>query len=190
MKVPLHLNCKRIFSVFNNNNSSHSPLFSSSSSLLIVTNNTTFRHNFRRQAGSIVSGKLTTRYCSSSNNNKNSKNDTNNNPIITKASSSGTGKTTFLNGHHRTIASKSIQLKKGKNDIIQSALQKPAGPLYNGNLSRDIILSSLNKSNDGNEDDNNDHAITTLIEPGHSEFFIPEVSLHGDDGRKRHRVLV
>lgn len=82
--------------------------------------------------------------------------------------------------HHRTISSKSSK------DIIESALQKPAGPLYKHDI-HDIIAKDNTGSTNNNDDD---HASTTLIEPGHSDFFIPEVSLHENDGRKKHRVLV
>jgi len=62
-------------------------------------------------------------------------------------------------------------------EIISNALQKPAGPLYmNGRIDQD-------------KPDHGEHS-TTLIKPGHSDFFIPEVPLHENDGRKRNRVLV
>ncbi len=83
--------------------------------------------------------------------------------------------------HYRTISS------KASKDIIKSALQKPAGPLYKHDI-HDIIVKDNNT--DSNNSNDHDHASTTLIEPGHSDFFIPEVSLHENDGRKKHRVLV
>jgi hypothetical protein len=53
----------------------------------------------------------------------------------------------------------------------------PAGPLY-----------KIMESQPPSEISEND--ATTLIQPGHSDFFIPEVSLHDQDGRSRNRVLV
>lgn len=66
---------------------------------------------------------------------------------------------------------------RSHQEIINSALQKPAGPLYN------------NDSIEGPSREHSDNS-TTVIKPGHSDFFIPEVSLHAQDGRKRNRVLV
>lgn len=99
------------------------------------------------------------------------------------SSQSKNGKTTILNDN-RKLSSKSSKstILGSTQDIINSALQKPAGPLYrNGKI---MDPNHLNSHKDG------DHATTTLIEPGHSDFFIPEVMLHDQDGRRRNRVLV
>ena len=67
---------------------------------------------------------------------------------------------------------------RSSKDIMNSALQKPAGPLYHND--------SIEKKQTLIKDDN----ATTLIKPVHSDFFIPEISLHEEDGRRRNRVLV
>ena len=54
-------------------------------------------------------------------------------------------------------------------EILAKALQKPAGPLYG-------------KKSDGN--------CATVIKPDSNDFFIPQVALYENDGRRRKRVLV
>ncbi len=71
----------------------------------------------------------------------------------------------------------SRKLLKTSKDIIGNALQKPAGPLYGEGLLDDEFTES-------------DDTTTTLIKPGPSDFFIPEVALHESDGSNRSRVLV
>ena len=54
-------------------------------------------------------------------------------------------------------------------EILAKALQKPAGPLYG-------------KNSDG--------TCATVIKPDSNDFFIPQVALYENDGRRRKRVLV
>ena len=61
------------------------------------------------------------------------------------------------------------------NDIIGKSLHTPAGPLHEGK-------SIIQKPGGGDG--------TTLIKPENSDFFIPQVALSEDDGRRKKRVLV
>lgn len=61
---------------------------------------------------------------------------------------------------------------KDIRDILDKALQTPAGPLYGGKSDID--------SNEG----------ATLIQPELNDFFIPQVELHDQDRGRRKRVLV
>ena len=101
------------------------------------------------------------------------------------------GKTTLFLNKNRSISSKSPILESSTSkyrtlsnaEIIQKSLQKPAGPLFNHDIHNIVKVKN-------NDTDNDNDAHTTFIEPGPSDFFIPEVSLHENDGRKKHRVLV
>jgi hypothetical protein len=77
-------------------------------------------------------------------------------------------------GSIRSMASKTPdEALPATKEIPEKALQNPAGSLYGGGKS---------------EIDSTDGA--TLIIPEPSDFFIPQVELHDDDGRSRKRVLV
>jgi len=62
-------------------------------------------------------------------------------------------------------------------DILEEALQKPAGPLYGNGVTTDSVIA---EEGDG----------TTVIKPSSSEFFIPQVVWHQGDGPSKKRVLV
>ncbi len=127
--------------------------------------------------------------------------------IITSYSSNEkSGKTTFFvnrnmssshggsgSGSDNSDGFKTDKYKmRSSKQIIDCALQKPAGPLYNDNSFDDDELVEWKDGNgDGDENDGDENQqTTTLIKPGHSDFFIPEVCLHDGDGRNRSRVLV
>jgi hypothetical protein len=89
------------------------------------------------------------------------------------------------------------KILRSNKEILKDALQKPAGKLY---IDDNFFIDSDDKKIPIINDDEHGHAHhhahededanTTLIKPGHSDFFIPEVCLHDNDGRNRNRVLV
>ena len=108
---------------------------------------------------------------------------TSNNSQLSSLPSSSTS---LLSSSSRT---KPPQRQYSHTEIISSSLQQPAGPLYNKNHRG----NKSNRSSDG-EDKDDIPENATLIKPDHSDyhsdFFIPEVQLHPEDGRRRKRVLV
>lgn len=81
----------------------------------------------------------------------------------------------FMSSKHPEDLEKSAILPKNAKDIVGKSLHTPAGPLHDGK-------SVIQKPGECDG--------TTLIKPDNSDFFIPQVKLFEDDGRRKKRVLV
>lgn len=102
-------------------------------------------------------------------------------PITTKT----TGKTTILDltfNNEEPLSSSRNESKSQNNlltngEILNRALQKPVGSLFG-------------LFDDGKYDVSEEGESTTIIKPSESNFFIPQVPLHEEDGRSKKRVLI